>query len=690
MLLTLSQYTPPSLAPVISGFNGGSGTISHGEVCTATGVQFTGTPGTITLIQGTLSQVQSTAVTWGDTSIEFTANTSIFAYGLVVLQIENANGIDEINVTLIPAAGKAFLVADVPWSVTDYSVFEDAAPSVADGDQLEYDLVTDNGADVAMFADGTFTLDEILLTHTFSVRVFDQTDLTWSAAVDITVNPVVVIDYVDGDNVIQLGQVGATVAGNNFLGTAGTLTIGGTAQTVQSWTDTLITFIVNPATPTGIRQLTVNSTTSSGSIAVTVSATASGNPTFIGPSISVPGLTEGVAISPINITARFTDPVGQALVYSAVGSWPSGVIVTAVSGIIQGRPTVPGTYNGLGVVATDTDGLTAASNSFSIVVSQVVSSQPVFLGPSISLAAIQQGVSMTPISVAARFQDPAAQTLSYSAVGAWPPGVVISAASGIISGTPTTVGTYSSLQVRATDTDGNTVDSNSFSLTVSTDAVVPPPDPTPGLAGSAAGPSSGISDVAIANLALTKLGEARIISFADDTKASRAVAALYEITRDAELRRRKWRFSLKRAALPALTNSPEFGYANAYQLPTDCLSILSVGDIAPGVDMSDYRTGLDMGLYSLEGRQILTDMGAPLSLRYKSRVTDPSQFDIAFVAAFASRLAYELAEDLTQSAQKKADAGNDYKVALRETITANAIEIAPEPTLDDTWLLSRV
>ena len=43
------------------------------------------------------------------------------------------------------------------------------------------------------------------------------------------------------------------------------------------------------------------------------------------------------------------------------------------------------------------------------------------------------------------------------------------------------------------------------------------------------------SVVGICNLALTKLGAARITSLTDDTKQARALNAIYEATRDAEL-----------------------------------------------------------------------------------------------------------------------------------------------------------
>lgn len=686
-MLLLLQYTPPSVAPVISGLNSGTNALVHGQACTITGLQFTGVAGTITLVQGSLSQVQSTGVTWADTSIAFTANATIFANGPIVLQVTNANGTAERNVTLNPVAGKAYINADVPWPVGAFSVFEGAAPAVVDNDQLEYDLVTNNAGNVTMFADGTFTIDDDTQGHTFNVRVFDRTDSTWSATALITVNwaPTVTISGpVDTDGRIVRGQVGTTIPGTNFSTTQGTVTVGGVAQTVQTWANTAITFIVAAGTPLGVQTLTVTNIYGTVSASVVVALTEGQSPIFVGPSISVATLTQNTAMAAVAVAARFADPVGQTLTFSAVGAWPAGVTVTSTSGSIQGLPTIPGTYTGLGVRATNSNGLFVDSNTFTITVQGVVITAPVFVGPSISIASLTQNAAMTAVDVSSRFSD--AQALTFSAVNPMPAGITVSSA-GVISGTPTASGTFNNLLVRATDPDGNSVTSNTFTITVASDTTGPPvitPTPTP-----QPGSGAGISDISIVNLALTKLGEARIISFGDDTKAARTMTALYEITRDAELRRRKWRFSLKRAALPALTSSPEFGYAYAYQLPSDCLSILSVGDVAPGVDMSDYRTGIDMGLYSLEGRQILTDMGAPLNLRYKARISDPSQFDIAFVAALASRLAYEAAEDLTQSAAKRQQAGEDYKVALREAVAANAIEVAPEPMADNSWLLSR-
>lgn len=419
---------------------------------------------------------------------------------------------------------------------------------------------------------------------------------------------------------------------------------------------------------------------------ITILSPSATAPSFIGPTIADATLTQATAMSPLAYATRFSEPNGQPMTFLAVGPWPPGVTVQSVSGTVQGTPTTPGSYPGLTIRATDPDGNAATSNTFAITVSAALGSAPTFIGPNVSVSNLTENVLMTTVIVGNRFADPTGQTLTYSARGTWPAGVVVSTSTGNISGTPSTIGSYSGLSVRATDTDGNYVDSNTFSITVEAAAgtvtpVVPTPGGAPGL--------GSIDDVSIANRALTKLGEARIISFGDDTKAARAIAACYYIVRDAELRRHKWRFAIKRAALPALTSTPPFGYAYEYQLPADCIGILAVGDIAAGIDMSDYRVGLDTELFSLEGRTIRTDLPAPLNLRYKSRVTDATQFDIAFVEALASRIAYECAEDLTQSAAKKQAAAEDYKMSIREAIAANAVEIVPSATADDSWLLSR-
>lgn len=197
------------------------------------------------------------------------------------------------------------------------------------------------------------------------------------------------------------------------------------------------------------------------------------------------------------------------------------------------------------------------------------------------------------------------------------------------------------------------------------------------------------SNVAIANLALTKLGDLRILNLTDNTKPAREVNAVFDMTRDYLQRRFSWRYCIKRANLAADSGTPLWDWSYQYQIPTDCLRILQVGQYYPTPDLSDLiSTGGQE--YVLEGKYILSNQAGPLKLRYLSRVTDPVQFDTAFDMAFSAYLAYLVAEPLTASAEQKQMAYNDYRNAIKDAVIANAIENPPESLADQTWILARL
>ncbi len=197
------------------------------------------------------------------------------------------------------------------------------------------------------------------------------------------------------------------------------------------------------------------------------------------------------------------------------------------------------------------------------------------------------------------------------------------------------------------------------------------------------------SQVEIANRALTKLGAARIISLDDDVKQARSVKSMFELVRDAEMRAHIWSFTVKRKSLAALSSTPDWGFDYEYQVPSDYLRILQVNDIYPGPSLDDYRNA-STAEYVIENRKILANFAAPLKIRYIARIEDTSLWDATFIEAFASRLAMEMCEDLTQSSTKKADAQNDYKRALTDAIRSGAVEQPPVDLPDDSWMLSRL
>lgn len=197
------------------------------------------------------------------------------------------------------------------------------------------------------------------------------------------------------------------------------------------------------------------------------------------------------------------------------------------------------------------------------------------------------------------------------------------------------------------------------------------------------------SEVSIANRALQLLGADSIISLADDTNRARTMALAYEPVRDAELTRYRWRFTLARAQLPALTTAPLFEFAYQYQVPNDMLRLIEGGDLTTSADLSDYRSGAS-ALYSVEGDKILTHIGAPLSIRYIAKITDASLFAPDFAEALSARLADECCERLTQSDSKRQICMEAYKRAIREAKRSNAIQVASQSAADDTWIIGRV
>jgi hypothetical protein len=197
------------------------------------------------------------------------------------------------------------------------------------------------------------------------------------------------------------------------------------------------------------------------------------------------------------------------------------------------------------------------------------------------------------------------------------------------------------------------------------------------------------SVIQVANRALTKLGALRITSLADDNKQARAIASCFEDLRDDELRAHRWQFAMKRTSLAALADAPAFGYEYQYAVPADFLRIDMVDDRFPSAVLDNYIDGETLE-WTLEGNVILTDIGAPLKLRYIARIEDPSAWDTNFREALASRIAAEICEDLTQSDTKKNAALKDYDRAIKQALRVNSIEKPPTTPPDNTWIISRL
>ena len=190
------------------------------------------------------------------------------------------------------------------------------------------------------------------------------------------------------------------------------------------------------------------------------------------------------------------------------------------------------------------------------------------------------------------------------------------------------------------------------------------------------------SNVAIANRALQKLGAKRIESLTQDHPNARSMNVAFAPVRDAELRRYRWSFAIKRATLAADSSQTEWGDWNRFTLPADYLYLIRDDETGQAVD---WRIESDA-----DGTYIITADSAPLYIRYVARIEDPNFYDPLFIEALACKLAVETCEEIKQSTSKKESLKADYDFAISEARRVAAIEKPSHAFPEDDWLNARL
>lgn len=165
-----------------------SNTIKNGQFSSISGSGFQNS-GSLVIVQGVLSQPQLIH-SWSDSEVKFTSNTTPFAYGSVTIELTNSLGTESTSTLHVPTELKTFTTASgVSPPPGSNSVIDGASPPVAAGDQIEFDLVTNQGAAITMNSDGTYILSTSSGIHTFSVRVFDISNPSWSNQITVGSTP---------------------------------------------------------------------------------------------------------------------------------------------------------------------------------------------------------------------------------------------------------------------------------------------------------------------------------------------------------------------------------------------------------------------------------------------------------------------------------------------------------------------
>ena len=151
-----------------------------------------------------------------------------------------------------------------------------------------------------------------------------------------------------------------------------------------------------------------------------------------------------------------------------------------------------------------------------------------------------------------------------------------------------------------------------------------------------------MSDTAITlcSKALIKIGAKSITSFEEDTAEAEVANQLYEPTLQNLLASYPWRFALTQKTLARLAENPISDYQYAYQLPNDCVRVLSAGQYVKS-------SGLN---YKIVGQKLYTNAATAI-LNYIHR-PEENTFPTFFVDALVGKLAAEFCLPLTENSSR--------------------------------------
>jgi len=194
------------------------------------------------------------------------------------------------------------------------------------------------------------------------------------------------------------------------------------------------------------------------------------------PSVTTPPgqtATVGTARS-LQISA--SDPDGDVLSFSAVGL-PPGLAINASSGLVSGTPSTAGSFNAVVTVSDGKGGTAAASFGWALTTAAN-------RAPSVNSPGAQATIVGSARTLQVGASDPDGDVLRYGATGL-PPGLSINSGSGLISGTPSTVGNFTTA-VTVSDEKGATA-ATSFGWAVTAAANRAPSINNPGAQSATAG-----------------------------------------------------------------------------------------------------------------------------------------------------------------------------------------------------------
>lgn len=200
------------------------------------------------------------------------------------------------------------------------------------------------------------------------------------------------------------------------------------------------------------------------------------------------------------------------------------------------------------------------------------------------------------------------------------------------------------------------------------------------------------TDLDIINAAIRALGGKRNISATDKTNAAEEMQAAYRLVRDVLIRSYSWNCCIKRDMAAFIEESDNMLYREykyIYQVPSDCLGIISLNDRFTGYSGVELTESYNP-FYKIRGDKIYTRYKPPLIIEYKYRNEDVSSYDACFCNVLSLDLAIKCCERIKQSSSAEDMLRRQRQDALDDALRCNALEIPLRPKPTGNWLRGRI
>ena len=187
----------------------------------------------------------------------------------------------------------------------------------------------------------------------------------------------------------------------------------------------------------------------------------------------------------------------------------------------------------------------------------------------------------------------------------------------------------------------------------------------------------GLTKIDLCSRALVKVGANSITSFDDGTTEAEVAASLYSITCDAILSAHPWNFATQHVILLKLATLPLADFIFAFQIPLDCLRVLSAGHNGRGQGIT----------YKIYKGQIYADTDE-ITITYISQLYEEN-FPPFFCMALISRLAAEFCIPLTDNTSRWMALQELAEAELRRAKLIDSQEDTPAAIADFTLIEGR-